>query len=104
MSNLKSLKDRTTEEQREIARKGGIASGKKRRERKMLKELLIEAMSQQNPETGSTYAEDVVAAMIKSALAGDTKAFVAVRDTMGEKPVEQREDKLEGEFTIKWSK
>jgi len=37
--NLVSLKDRTTEEQREIARKGGVASGKARREKKLLSEF-----------------------------------------------------------------
>ena len=36
--NLVSLADRTTEEQREIAKKGGIASGKARREKKIFKD------------------------------------------------------------------
>ena len=34
--NLISIKDRTIEEQQEITRKGGIASGKARREKKLL--------------------------------------------------------------------
>lgn len=38
--NLISIADRTTSEQREITRKGGIASGKKRRERKLIADVL----------------------------------------------------------------
>lgn len=37
--NLVSLKNRTTTEQRAIARAGGIASGKARRQRKTLKQI-----------------------------------------------------------------
>lgn len=36
--NLVSLADRTTEEQREIARMGGVASGEARRQKKSLRE------------------------------------------------------------------
>ena len=42
--NLVSLADRTTEEKREIGKKGGIASGKARRERKKFKEDLLLAL------------------------------------------------------------
>lgn len=37
--NLKSIGERTTSEQREIARKGGVASGQSRRQKKSLSEL-----------------------------------------------------------------
>jgi hypothetical protein len=42
VENLKSLKDRTTDEQREIAKKGGKKSGQVRRERKLLSQIYAE--------------------------------------------------------------
>lgn len=84
-SNLVSLADRTTEEQREIARKGGIASGKARKERKTLKEELLLLLSE-----GDTQ-EKISLSLIKQALNGNTKAFEIIRDTVGEKPKEEIE-------------
>ena len=43
-ANLVSLADRTTKEQRSIAKKGAEASAKVRREKKNLREAMIEAM------------------------------------------------------------
>lgn len=86
--NLVSFADRSTEEVREIARKGGINSGKARRERKTLKEELLLLL-----EKGDTQ-EKISLAMIKEALDGNTKAFEVIRDTIGEKP----EDKLKADI------
>lgn len=83
--NLVSLADRTTEEVREIARKGGIASGKSRRERKTLKEELLLLLSQ-----GDTQ-EKISLSLIQEAMKGNTKAFEVIRDTVGEKPKEEIE-------------
>ena len=83
--NLVSLADRTTNEVREIARKGGIASGKARRERKTLKEELLLLLEQ-----GDTQ-EKISLSMIKEALKGNTKAFEIIRDTIGEKPKDEIE-------------
>lgn len=81
--NLVDLRDRTTEEQREIARKGGIASGESRRKRKTLKEELLLLL-----EKGDTQ-EKISIALLQKAMNGDTKAFEVLRDTVGEKPVEK---------------
>ena len=91
--NLVSLADRTTEEQREIAKKGGIASGKARAERKTLKEELLLLLSQGNTQ------EKISLSLIAQAMEGNTKAFEVIRDTVGEKPT----DKIETEVvsTIK---
>lgn len=83
MENLKSLADRTKEEQREIAKKGGIKSGEVRRARKTLKEELLLLLSK-----GDTQ-EKMSLSMIAKALNGDVKAFEVIRDTIGEKPVEK---------------
>ena len=102
--NLVSLADRATEEQREIARKGGIASGKTRRRRMALRELtsiLLNAKAPLSDEqvayfTGLgldvndvTVQMQMVQAQIGKAVEGDTKAFEVLRDTSGEKPTDK---------------
>lgn len=86
VENLKPQNTRTKEEQREIARMGGIASGKSRRERKTFKEELLALLS-----SGDTQ-EKISLAIIKKAANGDTKAFEVLRDTIGEKPVEKTQN------------
>lgn len=80
--NLVDLRTRTTEEQREIARKGGIASGKARKERKTFKEELLLLLSE-----GDTQ-EKISLAILQKAMNGDIKAYESIRDTVGEKPKE----------------
>lgn len=86
--NLVSLGDRTIEEQREIARKGGIASGKARKEKKLLKDELAIIMENVNKD-GKTYQELISTALVKEALKGNTKAYEIIRDTLGQKPKEE---------------
>lgn len=80
-SNLKPVQSK--EEARERGRKGGIASGKARRERKTLREELLLLL-----EKGDTQ-EKVSLALIQQALDGNTKAFEVIRDSIGEKPVDK---------------
>jgi hypothetical protein len=82
-SNLVSLKDRTKEEQREIARQGGIASGESRRRRKTLKEELL-ALLEINDNNNK-----ISLAVLQKALNGDIQAFTTIRDTIGEKPKDE---------------
>lgn len=88
-SNLIPASKQTPEERRKNGRKGGIASGIARNERKTLKEQLLILL-----ENGDTQKE-VSLALISKALTGDTKAFEVIRDTIGEKPKEQIEQKQE---------
>ena len=83
--NLVSLADRTPEERREIARSGGLASGEAKRERKLLKEELLAVLEERR------ITEAVCAGLIRKAIRGDVRAFIALRDTIGEKPVENIE-------------
>lgn len=100
--DLVSLADRTTEEQQKIATKGGIASGKARREKKAMKDTL-ETLLTMTLEEGHceeletiqsvaalqgrniTVQEAILYAQIQKALKGDTKAAEYVRDTSGNK-------------------
>lgn len=89
--NLIPMNKRTEEEQREIARKGGIASGEARRRKKTLREELIELL-----ETNDNNNK-ISIAILNKALNGDIQAFTTIRDTIGEKPV----DKVEADVGVK---
>lgn len=89
MANKKNLeKGKATqfkkgESAKENGKKGGTASGEVRRERKTLKEELLLLLSE-----GDTQKK-VSSALIKKAQKGDVKAFITIRDTIGEKPMEK---------------
>lgn len=85
--NLINPLERTEEERKEIARKGGIRSGEVRKMRKTLKEELLALLSD-----GDTQ-KNISVALIQKALDGDVKAFETIRDSIGEKPVEKQEIK-----------
>ena len=76
----------------ERARNAGRKSGKVRAERKSLREELLQLLEQKikDEETGEmiTTQASMSMALILQALAGNTKAFEIVRDTIGEKPVD----------------
>lgn len=98
----------TKEEARKRGRAGGIASGKARREKKLMRETLdiILAMPMKNGryadvESIRSFAalkgknisvqEAILIAQVQKAMKGDTKAAEYVRDTIGQKPGESIE-------------
>ena len=100
--NLKPC--RTTEEARERGRKGGINSGKRKKEKRKLKEIaemlldmkapddIIGKFEQLYPDLDAkkmTNRLAIVQRLILNALAGDNKAFELLRDQIGEKPKEE---------------
>lgn len=94
IDNLVPQSERTKEEQREIARQGGIASGEARRRKRDLRQAL-EALLEKDftGKDGTTLsgAEAIALKQMEKALKGDTRAFEVVRDTSGQKPVEKVE-------------
>lgn len=80
--NLIPLNKRSKEVQREIQEKGRKANKAKIERRKTLREELLSLL-----EKGDTQKK-LSLALIQEALNGNTKAFVAIRDTIGEKPKE----------------
>ena len=76
---------------RELGRKGGKKSKAKQRERKTLREDLLELLkadiTAKDGRTMQTQAA-MSTALIQQALKGNTKAYEIIRDTIGEKPVE----------------
>lgn len=103
MANIENLRPPTTEEARERGKKGGKASAKKRQQNKTFKEIINkfldgqvtdDRLKEQMVEFG--FADNEVSnkscavfALWKEAIKGNTKAFELMRDTIGEKPIEQ---------------
>ncbi len=99
-NNLIPLNKRTKEERRKIAKKGGIASGKARRKKKLLREIMDEiGESRLNTDEAKDIAKTLgirqkevtydVAVMFKAvneALDGNIKAMEFMRDTRGQSP------------------
>lgn len=84
------------EERKEKAAKAGKASGKARRKKKELKKLLELALSQ--PQADNTEEDNytgITVALVNEALSGNVKAFEVIRDTIGQKPVEKIEQKVD---------
>lgn len=83
--NLIPLTKRDPEEARAIRSKGGKARAEAYRERKTFAEAIRIALA-----TGDIQ-DKVVAAVLKAAQEGNIQAFLALRDTIGEKPIEKAE-------------
>ena len=90
--NLIPFNERTETEQREIAQKGGQASGEARRAKKSLREamqILMDADLTGKDGKTMTGTEAMAAKAFQAALKGDWKAWELVRDTAGQKPVDK---------------
>lgn len=103
--NLINPADRTSEELREMTRKGGIASGEARRRKKTMREALeflmyesklTEQYKQMLKEQG-VKPEDmnhqmmITRSLIAKAEGGDVQAYNAICAMIGEKPAEKME-------------
>lgn len=87
--NLIPLNKRSKEIQRQIQEKGRKANKEKWEQKKKLKDEL-EILMEQVSKDGRTYQELISTALVKEALKGNTKAYEIIRDTMGQKPIEQK--------------
>lgn len=101
--NLIKNEDLTPEQRRKNASKAGKASAKKRQQNKTFKEIINkfldgqvsdERLKQQMIKFGFADKEVsnkscAVFALWREAIKGNTKAFELLRDTIGEKPIEQ---------------
>lgn len=85
--NLKPRKNLSKEEAKILGSKGGKKSVEVRREKKILRELLEEALEKKT-KTGNRYV-DITNALIQEAERGNVKAYETIRDTLGQKPKEE---------------
>lgn len=113
MANEQNLKTPTSKQARELGRKGGQASAKKRKERKQMQEVAkivldmpiepgevtdLEGITFEDyPDVNLTVGELAVLAVAKKARKGDVAALTFLRDTAGEKPIEKVE--VSGDIT-----
>ena len=80
-SNIEAYNDSLTRAERiENARKSGIASGKARREGRIMRQTLLDALESEE------LMEEVCRAVIDKAVAGDISAIKLLRDSIGELP------------------
>lgn len=73
----------TSEEQREIAKKGGKASGKARKEKATMKKMLEMCLEMKN-ENGQSYRELATLGLIKGAVSGNSNNYRTILETLGE--------------------
>ena len=108
---------KTPEERRELGRKGGIASGEAKRNKKAMRERL-EILLEMPLKSGKaadveeiknwaalkgkniTVQDAMMIAQIQKALKGDTTAAAFVRDTAGENPSTKIEAEMDMELNI----
>jgi len=90
--NVNNLIRPSPEEARKNGSKGGIISGKTRRDRKYIQEALQKALNgkydfgeEEDKKKLGGY-EALALSMIKEAINGNVQAFKEIRDTVGEKP------------------
>lgn len=93
----------TTEEAQRRGRNGGIKSGETRKQRKTMKETILSMLSMElSPEKLEDMGVDistlngdytmqgaVISAMLRQAVNGSEKAMQLLRDTIGERPIEE---------------
>ena len=97
MANEQNLIPFTSDQDREEAskngKKGGVASGKARREKRAFREILEDLLERQieDKATGEmvTRKEAITTMLIANALKGNINAWREIRDSIGEKPIEE---------------
>ena len=110
--NLIPFNERTEEEQRKIQRKGGIASGKARREKADLKKkvneiLAMDVFSPQLKETleekglNATNQTAIVTVLLQKALKGDMRAIELLAKMNGNEGTKDSLDKKEQKERVK---
>lgn len=81
--NSEATQFRTGDEQVEIARKGGIASGEARRQKATFRKTL-EMLLDEKGKNGKTYREMIMLGQIKSAIDGKAENFKTILALLGE--------------------
>lgn len=97
MANEQNLRPSEYKLSQEEAKKGGIASGEARRKKRdlrnaleMLLESTVNVTDKQSGETMQmTGTQAVTRKLFEQAMKGNIKAFIAIRETVGQDPVQK---------------
>ena len=88
MANIENLIPFTSEQNREEAKKnghkGGIASGKARREKATMLSTLRKLLDEEVDDSGATYRDLATLGLIKGAIQGNAINFKTILETLGE--------------------
>lgn len=95
----KGFDSRTTEEQSAIARKGGIASGKARREKATMRKTLEKMLDETYKNTGMTYRDMATLGLIKGAVKGNAQNYKTIMEVLGELVGQDENNKSNGILT-----
>lgn len=88
--DLRPFNTLTEEEQKELARKGGIASGEARRKKKTMLDVLSKTLDEvpklkKNPNNTLSYRELATLGLVQSAANGNSRSYEIIADMMGKK-------------------
>ena len=84
MANKQNLRVPTSAEARENGRKGGIASGKARKEKATMKAMLEKLLDEEYKKTGKTYRELSTLGLINGAVKGNAQNYKTMLEVLGE--------------------
>lgn len=94
LENLKPFQKGDTNDKAENGRLGGIKSGESKRRMKTFKEELQQLLQMEilnkNGEKISTQ-QNINSALILKAAKGDVRAYEVIRDTLGQRPKDEKE-------------
>lgn len=91
--NNEATQFRAGEEQVEIARLGGIASGIARREKATMKKTL-EMLLEEKDSNGKTYRESTTLGLIEGAVKGNAMNYKTIVELLGELQVESNNEPI----------
>ena len=89
IENLIPFTAMSEEKQKEMASKAGKASAEAKKRKKTLREEL-EIMLDIKNKDGKTNQEAISVALMQQAKRGNIKAYEVIRDTVGEKPIDEK--------------
>lgn len=92
----------STAEAKALGKKGGLASGAARREKRNFRLRIEQCLLAPDAASGLDNADAIAAALVTKALTGDIKAFEVIRDTIGEKPRDKVDNNISGELEVTW--
>lgn len=85
---------RTAEEQHEISKQGGIASGEARRKKATMLSVLEKTLDQTNAKNNLTYRELVTLGLIKGAMNGSSKNYELITNMIEQKERKDNEQEI----------
>lgn len=89
--NNEATQFKTGEKQVEIARRGGIASGEAKREKKAMREVLRECLNMTNNK-GQSFQELATLGLIQGAIKGNANNYRTILETLGELQQPEKEN------------